>query len=748
MTRASAGGIIIPVFAEGFGEVRGKKRKILSFIMAAVVVVGIAGAVQYMLQKADDDICAAAVSNLSGNLSVVSITAEQLMYKNTENLQTIADYAAEKDNPGTWIADYCTTDGMAAVDLVMSESLEEYGSLSVPLEELDFADDRTLNGLPISKSYQNADGQWCYALSCSAVHDGQAVGTLYGEFVWETIEEELPSRLYGRDSVFLLLDGMTDEVTAQSGDTDLTAFLSCGNLSEFLDISNVQDEYMRDVFYQNKQEGLSVVFQCDIADEEHYIYMWPVDHGNAYLLGLVPNDEIMQEIPVVRHTIKFVVAASCLVSGLVIAVILIESIRRQQLQKARDKEREEHSQQLQNALDYAKAANASKTMFLSNMSHDIRTPMNAIIGFSSLLASDPSNEERVKEYTQKITASSQHLLNLINEILDISKIESGNVVLNIDRFSVKKLIADIEVITRPMTEMRKQKYTISIDALRYEVLMGDATRLSQILVNLLTNASKYTYAGGEILFDITCVQVSDNFERLRFKVKDTGIGISKEYQKEIFEPFSRAESSMTNRVQGTGLGMTITKNLVDMMGGTIEIQSEEGKGSTFTVEIAFRVPENCESNSPAEEFSDSEGQQVSDNISDDLAGLNLLVVEDNALNIELIEAMLESEGVRCEVAENGLLAVKNFESHDPGTYDAILMDVMMPVMDGYEATRKIRSLKRADAQTIPIIAITANAFAEDIKQAMNAGMNAHLAKPVNAETLKQVLLPLISRQRH
>ena len=724
---------------------RGKKKKILSFIITAVVVVGAAASVRYMLQKADDDMCAAAVSNLSGNLSVVSITAEQLMCKNADNLQTIADYAAAKDMPGTWIADYCTTDDMSSVDLMMSDGSGEYGKLSVPLEELDFTDNRTLNGLPISKSYQNPNGQWSYALSCPVVYDGRSVGMLYGEFVWQTIEEELPSRLYGSDSIFLMLDGMTDNVVAQSGDTDLTAFLSCDSLSSFLDISNVQDEYMRDIFFQNKQEGLSVIFQCDIENEDHYIYMWPVGDGNAYLLGLVPNDEIMQEIPIVRHTIKNVIAAACLVSGLVIAVILIESIRRQKLQRARDAEREEHSKQLQEALDYAKAANASKTMFLSNMSHDIRTPMNAIIGFSSLLAADPSNVEKVTEYTQKIIASGQHLMNLINEILDISKIESGNVVLNIEEFSVKKLVEDVELMTRPMTEMRKQKYTITIDALQYDVLMGDATRLSQIMVNLLTNASKYTYAGGEISFDITCVRISDNFERLRFEVRDTGIGISEEYQKKIFEPFSRAESSMTNRVQGTGLGMAITKNLVDMMGGTIEIQSEVDKGSVFTVEIAFRVPGTGEDDLLDKTGSDTayQYQQLPDDVSGSLAGLNLLVVEDNELNIEIIQALLETEGVRCEVAENGLMAVKNFESHDPGTYDAILMDVMMPVMDGYEATKRIRSMNRADAQTIPIIAITANAFAEDIKQALNAGMNAHLAKPVNPESLRQVLLPLI-----
>ncbi len=726
---------------------RGKKKKILRIIAAAVVIVGISASARYMLQKADDDICAAAVSNLSGNMSVLSITADRMMCREAENLQTIASYAAAKDDPGIWIGDYCTTDGLTAVDLVMSETSKEYGGLSVPVKSLDFTDGRTLNGVSISKSYRREDGQWCYALSCPVIHDRQFVGTLYGEFVWKEIEEALPSSLYGENSVFLLLDGMTENIIVQPTDTDRTSFLSCGSLTSFLDTAGIKDTFMRDIFYQNKQDGLSVVLQYDIESENHYVYMWPVGDGNFYLLGLVPTDEIMREVPVVRHTIKFVVIAACLFSGFVIAIILIENFRRQRIQKARDQEREEHSQQLQEALDYAKAANASKTMFLSNMSHDIRTPMNAIIGFSSLLAGDPSNEEKVKEYTQKITASGQQLMNLINEILDISKIESGNVVLNIEKFSVKEMVDGIELITRPMTEMRKQEYTITIDTLKYDVLMGDVTRLSQILVNLLTNASKYTYAGGKISFGISCVRVSDNFERLRFEVRDTGIGMSKEYQKVIFEPFSRAESSMTNRVQGTGLGMAITKNLVDMMGGSIEIQSKEGEGSTFCVEISFRVPENGENALPETNPSDEAVRQPAEG-SDTLEGVRLLVAEDNALNVEIIEALLESEGAECEVAENGLLAVQSFKEHAPGTYDAILMDVMMPVMDGYEAAKTIRAVKRADAQTIPIIAITANAFSEDIKKALNAGMDAHLAKPVNAEMLRKVLSPLIAGNKH
>lgn len=721
--------------------------------MIAAVIAGIAGVLNYMLKKTDDDICAAAVSNLSGNLSLVSVTADQLMIQEAENLQSIAAYIADQDDPSAWLEDYCPVGGMMALTFTSEGDLPEYGenALSIPLDELKFTEDRECDGLPISDSYQNSSGQWMYALSCPVVRDGATIGQLYGEISWESIESELPSSLYGEDSAYVLLDGQTDNVIAPAKNTNLTEFLTCDSLTSFLNFTGLQDEFMQEVFNQNKQDGQSIMLQCDIQDINHYIYMWPVNDGNAYFLGIiVPTDEIMREIPIVRHTIVFIVAAAFLISGLIIAVILIETVRRQRVRKARDAEREEHNQQLQEALDYAKAANASKTMFLSNMSHDIRTPMNAIIGFSSLLAEDPSNETKVREYTQKITASGHHLMNLINEILDISKIESGNVVLNIEKFSVKKLIDDIEMITRPMTENRNQKYTISMEDFEYDILLGDSTRLTQILVNLLSNASKYTYALGEISFTISCVRVSDKFERLRFVVRDSGIGMSEEYQKVIFEPFTRAESSTTNRVQGTGLGMAITKNLVDMMGGSIEIQSKEGEGSTFCVEISFRIPEEGDRNLPDTGKSDGMYLQNTD-LTNTLNGRHFLVVEDNALNVELIAALLEQEGVQCDVAENGLLAVEAFKNHEPGTYDAILMDVMMPVMDGYEASRAIRGLKRPDAQEIPIISITANAFAEDVKKAMDAGMNAHLSKPINSEALRQTLLPLMSetnKSRH
>ena len=722
---------------------RGKKRKILSLVAAAVVIAAAFGSLNYIFEKTDDDICAAAVSNLSGNLSIVSAAEDRMMEKEAENLQKIAAYIADKEDPEDWIEEYCAIDGMMPLAFVDENNTAVDGGLSIPLDELEFTDEAENDSLLISKSYQDSDGNWLYAMACPVVYDGQSIGRLYGEVAWASIESVVSDSLYGDGSVLVLMDGLTDSVVVPPKDTLLTEFVNCDSLDSFLAAAQMQDDFMKEIFHQSAQEGQSIMFQCDIDGVSHYIYMWPVNDDIAYMLGMVPTDTIMQEVPIVRHTIKFVITVIGLVSGLIIAIILIETIRRQRIQKVRAAEREAHNVQLQEALDYAKAANASKTMFLSNMSHDIRTPMNAIIGFSSLLANDPSNEEKVKEYTQKITSSSQHLMNLINEILDISKIESGNVVLNIETFSVEKFVNDIEMMTRPMMEAKNQKYEICLGNMTYDALMGDVTRLTQIMVNLLTNASKYTQSYGEISWSIDCVRVSDKYQRLRFEVKDTGIGMSEDYQKIIFEPFTRAESSTTNKVQGTGLGMAITKNLVDMMGGAIEIHSKEGKGSTFAVEITFRVSEN-----ENKAFSDKASSAISvkmelPDMNGTLEGRHFLIAEDNALNMEIIQALLEAEGVQCDMAENGQEAVDIFAKHEPGTYDAILMDVMMPVMDGYEATKRIRSLKREDAQKIPILAITANAFSEDIRKAMDAGMNAHISKPLNPEALRRTLLPFI-----
>lgn len=396
-----------------------------------------------------------------------------------------------------------------------------------------------------------------------------------------------------------------------------------------------------------------------------------------------------------------------------------------------------HNRQLAEALRAAQAASNSKTTFLSNMSHDIRTPMNAILGFTTLLSKDADRPEKVREYTGKIAASGRHLLNLINDVLDVSKIESGKMILAIGEFTLDDLVSSVDTIIRPMAAAKNQNFQIQVTGIRHAYLMGDEMRLNQILINLLSNAVKYTQDGGNIWFRITGLSIrSSQFEHIRMEVEDNGYGMTPEYLETIFEAFTRAENSTTNKVQGTGLGMAITKSIVELMGGTIDVSSKVGEGSLFRVELELRIPD---------------GQAKSDavpeaDLSGSLEGLKLLVAEDNEINAEILSELLDMEGVSCEIMENGQLAVECFISEKPHAYDAILMDVQMPVMNGYDATRAIRALDREDAKEIPIIAMTANAFAEDVKNALDAGMNAHVAKPIDMELLKRTLNESVQRK--
>ncbi len=403
------------------------------------------------------------------------------------------------------------------------------------------------------------------------------------------------------------------------------------------------------------------------------------------------------------------------------------------------------NQKLQEALTAARSANEAKSNFLSNMSHDIRTPMNAIVGFSMLLEKDADDAAKVREYTRKITAASHHLLSLINDVLDMSKIESGKTSLNVDCFNLPELLDELNIILMPQAKAKNQTFEIHVQGTPPEQLVGDRLRLNQILINLLSNAVKYTPSGGRIQFQVSEIeQPSAQYARLRFSVQDNGIGMSAEFQKHIFAPFSREISSVTNKIQGTGLGMAITKNLVDLMGGIIQVESEPGCGSTFTVELSFLLPRQEES-APLRHQQVTQTPAVNDEDSV-MKGLRFLVAEDNELNAEILTEILDMEGAVCELAANGLEAVEMFKKSEPGYYDMILMDVQMPVMNGYEATRQIRACGHLEAGTIPIAAMTANTFAEDVRDAMEAGMDGHLAKPIDMDAVKEMVGRLLKQK--
>ena len=438
------------------------------------------------------------------------------------------------------------------------------------------------------------------------------------------------------------------------------------------------------------------------------------------------------------------VAAVCFAVVLAVLLLILSFLRQSIQSEARAKEAASEAQELnrrlllsqkelQSALLRAESANAAKTTFLSNVSHDIRTPMNAIVGITTLMENEPGLSEKVHEYLHKLQASSRHLLNLINEILDMSKIESGKVTLNCEPFSMQEQLDQIDSVVRPQARARQQELTITARNIQHDRLEGDATRLRQVWLNLLSNAIKYTAPGGHITFEAEELPRSGGYARYKFRVCDDGIGMSEEFQKHIYDPFTRAENSVTNTVQGTGLGMSITKGIADMMGGSISLESELGKGSCFEVMLEFKIDASSASAAPAATEAPS-----ADGISP-LKGMHFLCAEDNDLNAEILSALLEMKGASCTVYPNGQALVEAFASVKPGDYDVILMDVMMPVMDGLTAARAIRSGPNPLGRTIPILAMTANAFTEDIQKSRDAGMDGHLSKPVNIDLLEKAV---------
>ena len=633
-----------------------------------------------------------------------------------------------------------------------------------------------------------------------------------------------------------------------------------------------------------EQNTISTSFMQDGV--EYYYCITSLEEYDTLLLFLIPAGYVasgtVEMVNMVIRTLLFL-AVTLLVMLLLAAAAIIRqqgSERRIKQEQANLRHQEEMNAKLEEsnamlarsketaeeAFRIAEEANRAKSSFLSNMSHDIRTPMNAIIGFAALLARDAENPEKVREYTKKITSSSQHLLGLINDILDISKIEAGKTTLNLSNENIMELIEGIDGIIRPQMKAKGHSFEVYSKDIRHESVVMDKLRLNQILLNLLSNAVKYTPDGGMVVLTVQEFPCKNRqLAHFRFIVKDNGYGMSEEYMKTLFQAFTREEDSVTNKIQGTGLGMAITKNLLDLMGGTIGVESEKGKGTVFTVDLnlqineqeidqsfwkkqgitrllvvddeevigqniqltmegtgvtvdyrldgksaieavkealaqndpyhvvlldwkmpgmdgletAKRIREEVLENVPililtsydtseideeraanldaflAKPFfltsfrqkvdmilnhesasAPEEGKEDEQSV---LQGMHILVAEDNEINAEILSEMLKISGASCEIYENGQLAMEAFGKSVPGQYQLILMDVQMPVMNGYEATKAIRQLDHPLAQTIPIIAMTANAFAEDVRDALEAGMNAHVAKPVDMAVLEQAV---------
>ena len=387
---------------------------------------------------------------------------------------------------------------------------------------------------------------------------------------------------------------------------------------------------------------------------------------------------------------------------------------------------------LQLAVQRETKANLAKREFLFNMSHDIRTPMNAIIGFTALAQTHIDDRGQVEDYLKKISVSSQHLLSLINDVLDMSRIESGKVTLEAKPVHLPELVHELRDIIQAVVSKKDLSLTLDTVGVENEDVIADPLRLEQILINVLANAVKFTPDGGQIsLWIVQKDTAPAGYADFEFHIKDNGIGMSEEFQKHIFEQFARERTSTVSKIQGTGLGMAITKSLVDMMGGRITVKSEQEKGSEFTISLRFPIGEAKTGQTPPAAKASA------------FTGKKLLVVEDNELNLEIASTLLKEAGFEVDTAENGKIAVEKVEAASADRYDLILMDIQMPEMDGYEATRRIRALPDTKKAALPIVAMTANAFEDDRKNALRAGMNGHIAKPLDIPKLFQVLSELL-----
>lgn len=400
---------------------------------------------------------------------------------------------------------------------------------------------------------------------------------------------------------------------------------------------------------------------------------------------------------------------------------------------------EEYNNMLKVAKEEAEHASRAKSDFLSNMSHDIRTPMNAIIGFTAIAGKHIHNSEKVQDCLNKIASSSNHLLSLINDILDMSKIESGKIQLLEQECSLSAVIENLTNMIQPQADAKNITLLVRADNIEHEDIVTDSLRLNQVLINVAGNAIKYTEAGGSVTL---CVREfpseMPSFGNYEISVKDTGIGMSREYLPHVFDVFSREHNSTVSKIQGTGLGLAITKNIVEMMGGSISVESELGKGSEFIISLPMKLADKSAGNTALE----ADGKEKEENIREEellFEGMRILLAEDVELNVEIVVEILGEMGIQVDTAANGKIAVDMLKKSLPGYYSAILMDVQMPVMNGYEAAQEIRRLENAEHSSVPIIAMTANAFEEDKQAALKAGMNAHIAKPFDAAALIETL---------
>ena len=519
----------------------------------------------------------------------------------------------------------------------------------------------------------------------------------------------------------------------------------------YQDNNSEQDEFWGFVILVIDWDRFIGEINLDYLSDADFCYrIWTYDRGSSDKIILAESQDNMSdniltvECAVPNNTWYFDIIPSegwsprsywimCIVISYVFSLLIATVFYLISSKKHRERQ---YEAELEKAAEQAKNANEAKTRFLFNMSHDIRTPMNAIVGFSGLLEKNLQNERKAKEYLEKIQSSSNLLLRIINQVLEMARIESGTAVLQLKAEDIDALFHRVNTVFEEDVRKKNLQYHAVLDV-RHHYVVCDQTKLQEIMLNIISNAIKYTPEGHSIYVEVH-EAVSENPSKIRyiFSCEDTGIGMSEEYLPHIYEEFSREHSTTENKVPGTGLGLPIIKSMIELMGGSIQVESRQGIGTKFTIDLSFDI-------ALKEEVYGSEDTIESSAIHT-IKGKRILLVEDNELNAEIAKTVLEDVGALITRAENGQQALELFKEKPAGTFDVILMDLMMPVMDGYTATRKIRELERSDAKTVPIIAMTANAFQEDAEKCIAVGMNAHLAKPLDIEKMKKTIKSICS----
>ena len=739
-----------------------KRKKITRLLLILLIILLSLGCIKYLISKSNKYISENGKSSMgavveqiqqtydlqvSGYYSQLQLVEEFLLHERELSLETDTNKsffeAWEKESESTLI--FLQENGQAISAGGTKMRIDMPSKLLLDLK----------NGYNIGKlvrldyDQKKKDG-YLVAIPCQEYTiNGEtytAIGTVYDH---SKLDSMLKLKGYdGKAYLFMLDHDGNITYTNLSGDKYQRNYSLLKHLKGEQAITEEEADLFKKKF-DNRESGVALLGK----QNPYYLGYCPIESNNTILVCIVAKGVVDNVLMDYQKTVLF---TTILMAGFILLLFagLFYSISRLSLadQKAEYEKRnnELHLQTMKEmevvnqklkkaknvateALQTAENANKAKTDFLSNMSHDIRTPMNAIIGITSLIRHDAGNKAKVIEYADKIDISSQHLLGIINDVLDMSKIEAGKTVFKYSDFSILDFMQELDTIFHTQIYEKQQTLTIIKENIQHEWVNGDQVHLMQIFSNLLSNAVKYTQEGGEIQFFVEeCETKSSVYAKYRFLVSDNGMGMSADFKDTIFDAFTRAESSLTNKIQGTGLGMAITKNLVEAMGGTIDVDSELGQGSCFEVLMDLKIAEDRTVALAAQEETDEQDGNI-------LQGMRFLCAEDNELNAEILTELLKIEGAECTICENGEEILKAFEQSAPGDYDMILMDVQMPVMNGYEATKAIRRSSHELAKKIPIIAMTANAFSEDIQHSLAAGMNAHVSKPVEMKVLEKTI---------